>query len=429
MRASQRVTAAGPDPRAVARGRGALPLGLGIASRRGVGKASSPMSPSSDAPQPSPAPFSEKGFYLDDFRGKTVAIAVPAADLRDPSELIRVVSELSSNETRVLVISTERSALYRVVGDHVISVAQPRLEGTVWRHLRESFRVGLMVGGSIAFAGACREAAVRLGIGKLVWIDRDGGIVKPDGERTSFVHLEELREIVSAPMRRSERREQLLREVQAMLEAGVPAVNVCSLAGLHDELFTYGGSGTLFTHERYVVVRRLGVDDFDAASDLIARGTAEGFLAPRDDEQLDAVLASGFGAFIEGYHLAGIGALLVDRAARCAEVASMYTLTRFMGEGVGGHLVAHALARAEALGLGFVYACTLSERVASFFERNGFVRVSDDALPDAKWRGYSADRRAALTCLRADVPARVDLGAPRGAELPTHTRTDEASSA
>jgi N-acetylglutamate synthase-like GNAT family acetyltransferase len=356
-----------------------------------------------DATPAGPATFSEKGFYLDEFRGKTLAIAVPAADLREPTSLVAVVDELCANGARVVVLSTERPALERLVGHHVVSMATPRLEATVWRQLRESLRIGLMVGGSIAFARACREAAMRLGIQKLVWIDRDGGIVRPDGERTSFVHLAELQEILASPHRRSGRRDSVLREIEAMLLAGVPAVNVCSLAGLHDELFTYAGSGTLFTRERYVVVRKLGIDDFDAASDLIARGTAEGYLAPRDAEQHDAVLASGFGAFIEGYHLAGIGALLIDRAARCAEIASLYTLTRFIGEGVGGHLVTHARTRAEALDLDYVYACTTSERVAAFFARNGFCAVSPATLPPAKWRGYSQERRALLTCLRADL--------------------------
>ena len=150
---------------------------------------------------------------------------------------------------------------------------------------------------------------------------------------------------------------------------------MCTLEGLPDELFTYAGSGTLFTEQRYVVVRKLGLDDFDAASDLIARGTSEGYLAPRTQEQLDAVLASGFGAFVEGYHLAGIGALLVDDPGGCAEVASLYTLTRFLGEGVGGHLVAYALARAQERGLAYVYACTTSERVGGFFQLHGFRAV------------------------------------------------------
>jgi amino-acid N-acetyltransferase len=323
--------------------------------------------------------------------------------MKRPELLARVIDELTQNETNVVLLSTERSALEPLVGAHVLSMATPRLEGTVWRQLRESYRLGLVVAGSLAFAPACREAIVRLGIAKLVWIDRDGGIVRANGERVSFVHLEELREILAAGAPRNERRAALLREVEAMLVAGVPAVNVCTLEGLSDELFTYAGSGTLFTEERYVLVRKLGVDDFDAASDLIARGTSEGYLAPRTEEQLDAVLASGFGAFVEGHHLAGIGSLLVDDPGHCAEVASLYTLTRFLGEGVGGHLVAYALERSRERGLRFVYACTTSEGVGRFFQLHGFRPAQPDEVPAAKWRGYDPERRQRVRCYRLDL--------------------------
>jgi len=357
----------------------------------------------SDSYPPAPPPFSEKEFYLEDFHGKTLAIAAPAAELRNPAQLAEVIDELARNETSVVLLSTERSVLEPLVGGHVMSMATPRLQGMVWRQLRESFRLGLVVAGSLAFAPACREATVRLGISKLVWIDRDGGIVRPNGERVSFVHLEELRELVAMGSPRNERRAALLREVEAMLVAGVPAVNVCTLEGLSDELFSYAGSGTLFTEERYVVVRKLGLDDFDAASDLIARGTAEGYLAPRTEEQLDAVLASGFGAFVEGYHLAGIGSLLVDDPGNCAEVASLYTLTRFLGEGVGGHLVTHALEGARARGLSFVYACTTSEGVGRFFQLHGFRPAEPHDVPSAKWRGYDPERRSRVRCYRLDL--------------------------
>jgi len=354
-------------------------------------------------PPAAPEPFSEKEFYLEDFHGKTLAIAAPAAELRHPAKLAEVIDELARNETSVVLLSTERSALEPLVGGHVLSMATPRLEGTVWRQLRESFRLGLVVAGSLAFAPACREATVRLGISKLVWLDRDGGIMRPNGERVSFVHLQELRELLAAGAPRNERRAALLREVEAMLVAGVPAVNVCTCEGLSDELFSYAGSGTLFTDERYVVVRKLGLDDFDAANDLIARGTAEGYLAPRTVEQLDAVLASGFGAFVENYHLAGIGSLLVDEGAGCAEVASLYTLTRFLGEGVGGHLVEHALTLARQRGLNFVYACTTSEGVGRFFQHHGFRTAQPDEVPKEKWRGYDPERRSRVRCYRLDL--------------------------
>ena len=348
--------------------------------------------------------FTEKDFYLREFRGRHLAIAVPAAELRAPAPLHGVLGELTANGTRVVLISTERSAVEPLSGGHVLSAALPRLEAGVWRSLRGNPVVGLVVGGSLAFAPACRDVALRLRCSKLVWIDRDGGLLRAPGDRLSFVHLDELRKLLTSggtPL--SQRRLALLREVESMLEVGLPAVNVCTLDGLAEELFTYGGSGTLFTRERYVIVRPLGLDDFDAANDLIARGVDEGYLAPRTPEEIEEILASGFGAFVEDRHLAGIGALLIEPVGRAGEIASLYTLTRFLGEGVGTHLVAFAVELGRRQKLAYVFACTTSPRVCAFFERNGFRPASPDELPPSKWRGYDPERRARVSCYRRDL--------------------------
>jgi N-acetylglutamate synthase-like GNAT family acetyltransferase len=183
----------------------------------------------------------------------------------------------------------------------------------------------------------------------------------------------------------------------------VPNINICRVDRLGDELFTYSGSGTLFTRERYVVVRRFGIEDYDAADDLIARGVSEGYLAPRVADEIDILLADGFGAFVEGAHLAGIGALRVSACGSAGEVASLYTLTRFAGGGVGSHLVGFAVAEARALGLRYVYACTTFDAVRDFFARQGFALADQDRVPPDKWEGYDPARRERLRCLRLDL--------------------------
>ena len=151
-------------------------------------------------------------------------------------------------------------------------------------------------------------------------------------------------------------------------------------------------------------MRSFGVDDFAAAHDLIARGVAEGYLAPRTDEEVDTIFAHGVGAFVEGRLLAGIGALLPVAGANAGEIASLYTLTRFLGEGVGGHLVSALVDRARELGYGYVFACTTTERVAGFFERQDFQRVNPERIPDDKWRHYDSLRRPRVRCLLRETP-------------------------
>jgi amino-acid N-acetyltransferase len=353
------------------------------------------------------AGFSERDFYLQEFRGRTLGIACPSPLLRDPAELSAVVATLARNGTRVLVISSRRAALEAVVGERVVPASDAGLETRVWRTLRQASRAGLLVGGRQPFGAQLRALALRLGLVKLVWIDPDGGFTDRRGGRLSFVHVDELRELLASRRRLSLRRRTLLQEIDAMLNGGVPAVNVCALDGLAQELLTYAGSGTLFTRKRYVMVRDLGLDDFDAAYDLIGRGVAEGYLASRPARAVDQVLAHGFGAFVEGTHLAGIGALLpFSDAPSAAEIASLYTLTRFLGEGVGQHLVHFALRRARAQKLRVVFGVTTQPRVGAFFERLGFEVASEEDLPASRWRGYDRRRRSRLLCYRRSLGRR-----------------------
>jgi len=189
-------------------------------------------------------------------------------------------------------------------------------------------------------------------------------------------------------------REGLLGAIRGMLDAGIPSVNVCAAEQLAEELFTYAGAGMFFTRDRYAEVRPLALDDFDPASDLIARGEADGYLVPRNAESRDAVLAHGLGVFIEGRYLAGIGAVLPHPSENAGEIASLFALTRYVGEGVGSQIVRYAMDRASRDGLAYLFSCTTSDRVEAFFLRHGFRRVSPDDVPKAKWEDYDSERRS-----------------------------------
>ena len=354
-------------------------------------------------PPPGDAAFSEREFYRREFRGRTLALTLPRAYEPEAAKLVPVVEELADAGARVVVIAHRASPAGELLGAEALPESTRLLEAEVWRRLAARGRVVVTLGAFARFPEGCRDVAERLGVFKLVWLDREGGLVDTSGVRHSFVHLGELAELLGASEARpDDPRARFWREVETTLRAGVPAVNVCSLDGLDDELFSYAGSGTLFTRERYVQVRHLGIDDFDAAQDLVRRGAAEGYLAPRSSEDMDEILAGGFGAFVEDRHLAGIAALL-EHGDDAAELASLYTLTRFVGEGVGGHLVAFSLARARSLGRRYVFACTTSERVGAFFERQGFAAVSQDDVPATKWEAYDAERRARVRCFRYEL--------------------------
>jgi len=384
-------------------------------------------------------PFDEKDFYLEEFRGRSVLIAVApavAAGRPDLGSLAATVADLVRNDTRVLLWwpaagpAAERRLLAALGRARALvrgrggrrrppplvrreadgaAASAARLRAALWGHLRQGRLCVLAVPAAAEFPGEVAALAVALRVPKLVLVDGQGGLAS-GAQRLSFVD----ESVLDTVLRRGEAewsglgdRRDLLAAVRAATAGGVEAVNVCRLEGIGEELFTYEGSGTLFTQGDYCRVAPLGLDDFAQAERLLDRGQREGLLKPRSPSEIAEVLAGGFGATICSRHLAGVAGLLTAPYAeeRAGEIVGLYTITRFKGEGLGGRLVRELLDQAERQGLRYVFACAVDERAQQFFERQGFVRVSHGEVPAAKWKAYDARRRARVSVFRRDLRA------------------------
>ena len=357
------------------------------------------MKPLNQSSASSLSPLSEKGFYLREFAGRTLGLVAEGASEKDRAALGAVCQELAENDIHVVLVSADLEVCQALSSSAVLSSGEAQLAAQGWRCLQQAPCAAVHVH-ELPFAANVAQVLLKLGLSKVVWIDGQGGLSRDDGSRLSFVDREGLGTLKAAG---DSRHKAFFEQCDVLLGRGVLSISLCTAEGLADELFTYAGSGTLFTCGGYVTVRTFGIDDCDAAHSFVLRGVEEGYLAPRDAEGIDTILSSGFGAFVEERFLAGIGSLIVDEVSQSGEIASLYTLTRFAGEGVGGHLVQHALNEAKRLGLSIVFACTTSDRVGSFFERHGFLRVGSQALPAAKWKSYPEDRRAKLLCFRRSI--------------------------
>src|SRR5262249_22155356 len=107
-----------------------------------------------------------------------------------------------------------------------------------------------------------QKLAARLRVHKLILVEDAGGVTDPSRTQISFMDGD----MLDARLHRGEaesaglaHRRQTLEAVGHALDDGVAAVNLCTLDGLARELFTYEGSGTLFTHEDYCRVAPLGI--------------------------------------------------------------------------------------------------------------------------------------------------------------------------
>lgn len=398
--------------------------------------------------------FSEKEFYLDEFRAKTLLVSVHRDQLAGPEAaetLASVVRDLIRNDTKVVVlidaageIGAARRAIRRqleaaIFRDDVVALfphlrtraargaaftaieaSAPPLRASsltpMWTVLRRTpVCVGVVPCKAEDLPTVAQALASRLRVHKLVLVEDAGGVADATGTQISFMDgdmLDALLHTGEAESTGLAHRRTTLEAVGAALDAEVAAVNLCTLDGLARELFTYEGSGTLFTHEDYCRVAPLGVDDFEEVERLIERGQREGFLKVRAPEEIAQIVLCGFGATIGAHHLAGICGLFTEpyEAERAGEVVSLYTITRFKGEGVGGKLLGCVCEEARERGLAYLFAVTTEARAQVFFERSGFQPVGPADVPAAKWEHYDAARLAQVSVYRMDLRTDLEAG-------------------
>ena len=210
--------------------------------------------------------FSERDFYLAEFRGRTLAIALPAMPPEDLSHLGGVLVELRANRIGVLLVSQDRPLLEKLAPDRVVSTSDSDWLAALWRALGSDSVGAVAVPPTRELEPECRRIVQRIRPAKLVWLDPAGPLRTPAGDRISLVDMRGLAALLAdvggppapqldgplSPQRRS-----LLREIQTLVGDQLPAVNLCSVRGLADDLFTFEGSGTFFARERYLRTRSL----------------------------------------------------------------------------------------------------------------------------------------------------------------------------
>jgi amino-acid N-acetyltransferase len=377
--------------------------------------------------------FAEKDFYLDEFRGKSLCFALRAAELssaveREAAE--EVFRTLLVNDSKViLLLDTAGTAIERhsvkVLCEHLSATARLPLSSPVvmsaganedemleqiWTVLRAApLFIGLWpANANISLVACAQRIVVRLKVYKLVLLDAAGGITT-NGSQLSFMNGPVLHELLrqgEAEWAGLGTRRPVLEAVRVALEGGVASVTLCPLSGLARELFTYEGCGTLFTLADYCSVERLGIDDFYEVEKLLQRGEREGYLKGRTPQEITKLLLHGSGARLgtAAGELAGFCALVPYPTENAGEIAGLYTITRFQGEGVGGRLIATMVNEGEQRGFAYLFACTTQEGAQRLFERQGFCRVRPEDIPAEKWRGYDAERKQQIAVYRRNLP-------------------------
>lgn len=369
------------------------------------------MSDQADPPIPALVPLPERSFYEQEFAGSAIVVALARPTATVAEEVCRVATSLGRvGAPLVLVVGTEApeqtdrlvAALHAVVGRAPAIVGGVGVDDApldvdrladLWLAVHASPAVVVPVPeGREAVAAAELATAVRAI--KVVFTDPVGGWGDPP---RSFVDVTDPSSGFRAELS-GRQGGSLVPAIERALAGGVVNANLCRAVDLDRELFTFDGTGTLFTRGGYLRLDRLRVDDLPAVEALFAQGVEAGLLKPRSRHEIARLAVTGLGARVNGGdHLAGVVSLEREPyvGAGVAEVAALYAVSRFSAAGAGGLLVDGLLSQAADEGLEAVFAVTVSDLAAAFFTRKGFVEVGQDDVPAAKWVGYDPTRRAA----------------------------------
>ena len=372
---------------------------------------------------------SEKDFYLKEFRGKSLLFVLRAQELTLPADgngVAEVLGALIANETRIILLLethqsvSERHAidrLYQCLSQVLHAIPTPMLllpEADedqlcldIWEILRKApVFIGLWP--AHARTSACQAAqllSARLKVYKLVLLDQQGGL-NMNGEPLSFLNGPKLEELQarSGKLDLSLDRRLQLETARKALEGGVTSVSLCSPKNSAQELFTYEGNGTFFTLTDYCQVERLALDDFYEVERFIERGEREGALKKRTPYEISQLLLHGYGARLgRERDLVGFCSLLPYPAGNAGEIAGLYTLTRFHGEGIGSRLVLKIISEGQQRHLSYLFACTNQAGAQRLFERFDFHQVTPDEVPATKWSAYASERIQRMTVYKKNL--------------------------
>ncbi len=124
-------------------------------------------------------------------------------------------------------------------------------------------------------------------------------------------------------------------------------------------------------------LREAGVADVEAIVGLIHRFASVGQMLPKTPLEVLRSLHQ-FVVMDSAGCVAACGGLRVY-SSRVAEVVSLAVDEAWQGRGLGAEIVDHLVRRAQSMGVGSVFAMTLTE---PFFRRQGFQPVPRASLPE-----------------------------------------------
>lgn len=233
------------------------------------------------------------------------------------------------------------------------------------------------------------ESLVALGCKKLFFPSEESGLYI-DGVFKSHPQIKTILEALTTGASFNMPTDRVSFLVDQQERHGIDLVLVRARRGaIFEEVFTHGGSGTLFTREYPNILRAANESDVREIMAIMQPYVAEGALRPVTEEELLGNIRSFMVYSVNGQIVCA--AALKTYGDSC-ELAKLCTLPRFQARGRARALVLALVEQARGQGKRAIFALTVQPYVGEFFERLGFVSIEREILPDDWKRGYDFSR-------------------------------------
>jgi amino-acid N-acetyltransferase len=238
------------------------------------------------------------------------------------------------------------------------------------------------------------STAVALQADKLIFLTETAGALDAKGRLISELTVKQAGELVAANGALPEDVQIYLPCATKACSQGVKRSHLISRhvdGALLIELFTHHGIGTMVVPESPEHIRPAGAADVPGIVQILEPLEQQGVLVKREREALESEVGQFFVIESEG-NILGCAALYPFAEDRTAELAALAVNPFYRDGGRGERLLAHAEAKARAMGLKSIFV--LSTRTTHWFIERGFVETDPARLPQRKQALYNYDRRS-----------------------------------
>lgn len=247
---------------------------------------------------------------------------------------------------------------------------------------------------NLALEDVATQTALALNADKLITFSKDDGIIDLQGELIRSCSVRTIKTLIND--QDDHIRQLLLRAIIKASDNGVErchCVNYQSDTALLQELFTPDGAGTLIAKDHREQITTATIDDVVGILELIQPLEQEGILVKRSRELLELEI-DRFIVLKKEEMIIACAALYIFPQEKSAELACVVIHPDYRKGNRGQRLISSVFQLAKEQNIENVFVLTTVSGM--WFQEQGFIESTIDALPEGKKQLYNYQRNSKI---------------------------------